>query len=360
MRDSTRSGGDPEGRRLARRRAALLSEAASVARLLEVLLKRAGFDSDIWELIKNLAQQEATELQRAQGRIESRKRFKHLSGHPMLDYRKLNLLFLDECGKSFAEPKTTGPHYFTLGAVSMAEGAVVTYIEASNELKQRFFGTTELTFHEPYMRFHDGPYYFGGDDAKQADFDAALRLLLETADFVAFGVGIRKDEFGRDFVETGIDPYLPTDAYAVAITMLLERYIDFLATLDDARHLGRVMFESQGPLEDALHQLEFARVLVEGSQWVPESAFRNYLETGLRFAPKTGSSPLEIADIVSRDLYEWLIQGCEGETKYWDLLRKKVYHRGDGQMGKFGIKVFPDSDIRERIEAHRNQCGAEN
>lgn len=28
-------------------------------------------------------------------------------------------------------------------------------------------------------------------------------------------------------------------------------------------------------------------------------------------------------------------------------------------MGKFGIKVFPDSDIRDRIEKHRQECGAE-
>ena len=26
------------------------------------------------------------------------------------------------------------------------------------------------------------------------------------------------------------------------------------------------------------------------------------------------------------------------------------------QMGKFGVKVFPDSDIREHVEAHRDWC----
>ena len=36
----------------------------------------------------------------------------------------------------------------------------------------------------------------------------------------------------------------------------------------------------------------------------------------------------------------------------------KIYRRGDGRMGKFGAKVFPDSDIRDRVEAHRIECGA--
>ena len=71
MTHSTR--GDPEGRRLARRRATHLSEAGALARALEVLLKRAAFDaSTCTELAKDIAHQEAIEVQRAAGRIESR------------------------------------------------------------------------------------------------------------------------------------------------------------------------------------------------------------------------------------------------------------------------------------------------
>jgi hypothetical protein len=27
-------------------------------------------------------------------------------------------------------------------------------------------------------------------------------------------------------------------------------------------------------------------------------------------------------------------------------------------MGKFGVKIFPDADVRERIDIHRRNCGA--
>ena len=37
----------------------------------------------------------------------------------------------------------------------------------------------------------------------------------------------------------------------------------------------------------------------------------------------------------------------------WDVWQSKIYSRDDAMMGKFGIKVFPDSDIRDRIENHR-------
>jgi hypothetical protein len=104
--------------------------------------------------------------------------------------------------------------------------------------------------------------------------------------------------------------------------------------------------------------LEYARLLIEGSQWVPDSAFRGWLEAGLRFQPKCGSDPMEIADMFARDLYEWIRDGCQTKPKRWDLFSRKTYCRDDGAMGKFGVKIFPDSDIRAKVEEHRKACGA--
>jgi hypothetical protein len=252
--------GDPEGRRLARHRAMLLAEAGKVLQAAEALIRRAGFDADkCHDLIAELAKQEQIELQRSIGRIEPRKRFRKHSSQPLLDRRPRSKLFIDESGKSVVEP--INPSFFALGAVAFAEEKVDDYVVAADEIKRQFFGSIDLTFHEPAMRNHDGPYYFGGDTDKQRDFQQAVDYLVRASDFVAFGVGVRKTAFERDFVGAGIDPYLPTDAYSVAIVMLLERYIDFLATQTMPR-FGRAIFESQGPLEDVYHQLEFARTLL--------------------------------------------------------------------------------------------------
>ena len=193
---------------------------------------------------------------------------------------------------------------------------------------------------------------------KQREFDYAIDQLIDDTDFTVFGVGIRKNYFQQQFVDTGSDPYLPTDVYAVAIVLLMERYVDYMATAK-SELIGRITLESQGPREDAYHQMEYARLLISGSQWVTPAAFRSWPETGLRFVPKRGSEPTELADVVSRDLYEWIRSGCTGNPTRWKYLSRKVYCRGDGQKGKFGVKVFPDHDIRNLIEAHRRQYGAE-
>jgi hypothetical protein len=358
MADSLR--GDPEGRRLAQKRAALLAEAGQVARALEVLLKRADFDpEDVMSLIREMAEREQVELHKGYGRIEPRRRFRPHDSHPLLKRRPRSGLFIDENGKSHTEPLARErPTVFCLGAIAMPEDAIVDYCAAADEVKREFFGRTDITFHEPNMRRRENIYHFYGEGKRQLEFDEAIDRLVNDANFVAFGVGIRKEAYAEQFVEAGLDPYLPTDVYPLAIMLLLERYIDFLHS-EPVNRFGRVTFESIGTREDAEHQLEYARLLLDGSQWVPASAFRSWLETGLRFEPKAGSHPLELSDMLSRDLYEWVLSDCTKTPKRWELFSKKIRCRDDGRMGKFGVKVFPDSDIRERTIAHRAACGAD-
>ncbi len=138
----------------------------------------------------------------------------------------------------------------------------------------------------PKMRIRDGIFSFDGDTAKQAAFDREVDRLVGGTNFVAFGAGIRKDAFQEDFVATKINPYLPTDVYAVAIQMVLERYVDYLAVATREKPRGRLTFEAQGPREDAEHLMHYAMTLLGGTQWVPESAFQAKLETRVEFVPK--------------------------------------------------------------------------
>lgn len=347
-----KSQGDLEGRRVARRRSHLLAEAGRVSRTLELLLERASHPVDAARtLTSEIRLAEQTEALKAEGHVESRRRFKGGAVRtPAAPDRWL--LFVDESGRS----NRGHTDHFALGAVAMTGAEAERYRTRADDLKQRFWGHSGLTFHEPYLRHHDADYYFDGDEARQAEFDAAVDQLVRETDFVAFGVGIRKRAFS-DFVESGTDPYLPFDVYAVAIHMLLERFVDFRATSASERTRAKVLLEAQGPREDAEHQRVYADVLLHGTQWVPESAFQQWLETGVLFPAKHGSDPMELADMVSRDVYEWVEAGCAASPRWWALLSERVYCRGDRMQGKFGIKVFPDADIRDVIVAHRRSCG---
>ena len=129
------------------------------------------------------------------------------------------------------------------------------------------------------MRFRTGTFRLGGSREHQKAFDDDLDALLRATPFVAFGVGIRKSAFA-DFMASGTDPYLPTDVYAIAIQLLLERYVDYLAMSARDEPMGRLKFESQGATEDAHHARDYVAALVDENPVIVAVASVNGLKQG--------------------------------------------------------------------------------
>ena len=147
------SAGDPDGRRLARKRAALLAEAGLVARSLGVLLRRSGHaDPDIEQLCKDLKASERAELQRGYGHLAPRSRYKGNAPHPLIGKHLTDLLYLDESGRSVPEPNQPNADYFALGAIALDDTARDDYCQRADVIKQAFFGRVDFALHEPYMR----------------------------------------------------------------------------------------------------------------------------------------------------------------------------------------------------------------
>ena len=231
----------------------------------------------------------------------------------------------------------------------------MSYEEESDALKRRFFGRTDITLHEPLMRTHRQDFSFGGDEKRQHEFQDAVDELVASAEFAAFAVGIRKWELIAG--EEHQNSYLPRGAYEIAMQLLLERYIDYLHH-DDQDWRGRVTLEAQGSREDAEHQQAFVELLLQGTQWVPDSAFRSYLETGLRFVGKDGSHPTELSDMLARDVFEWIRSDCERQPSRWPIFEEKFYRRGDLRSGKYGLKVFPAAGVGQQVELQRDRMRA--
>ena len=349
--------GDSSGRLIAQQRAQLLSEAGLLSELLQTAMERAGAslsEIDAVAVIKReLQDKEQAELLRAHGRIEGRERFRKRggSGNPVADRWPTHVLYVDESGR--ADPASGIEESFVLGAVAMSEEDRRAYAEAIDDLKHRFFGTTEVSFHETKVRSRDGVFGFSGNAAKYTDFITARDVLIDRLNFTAFAAGIRKGVFVKEYRGASPDPYMSIDVYPLAIKLLLERFLDFLAFLSSPRS-GAVTMESQGAKENAEHQLTVAETLLRGTQWISEAAFRKFLLPGVLFQPKGGTSPLELSDMLAYDVAEWMNSNCKMEPARWDLWGRKLYRRGNLRHGKFGLKIFPTTGIDAEVEAHRD------
>lgn len=354
-----------ESDRERRQRAWVLHEARRAAQRLETLLQRAGAVDQVGfeqvkEQIIELAEQAEPALR--DHVVDPRKTYYDVKD-PKEERPRIDLC-MDESGNASPFNVAAATRWFALGAVAITAEARHRYREEADALKQEFFGHTAVVFHEPHMRQGEKEFRFDGNKNKQQKFCAAVDDLIRGTEFVAFGVGIRKRQFQNQYVNTGQDPWLPRDIYELALLLLLERFLDYLnsdATMprSERRPIGTITLDAQWPKADAEHQLAIAETLVHGTRFISGEPFQNDILPGVSFLYKTeqSSHPLELSDRVARDVYEWIREDCQ-ETKRLggplDVISEKFYRRGNLKQGKFGLKVFPDTDIRERIEAHRD------
>lgn len=257
-------------------------------------------------------------------------------------------LFLDESGDAATGKGATD--WLGLSGIAMTSADQAAYVDAADALKRRFFGEANLTFHEPQMRHRQGRFSFEQDHAKQRAFSEALSQLADEAEFVAFGVGIRKAELVRlAEAEPEVRPF-QIDIYGVAIHLMAERFVEYLAPRSKRPAQGTFVFEAQTRHEDARHQRSLIETLLGGSPGIAQPAFVRHIEPGAKFVPKQGSHPTELADMLARDIFEWLKSDCTAEPARWPIWQRKFFARDDLARGKFGLTVFPEADIRQQIK----------
>lgn len=316
--------------------------------------------ADAHDLAARISHEERAARHRADGRVEGRRRYKRSSGsgNPLRDDRPINLLTVDESGVPHSQTASGGGDWFALGGVAMSQEEAARYRDAADRLKLEFFGRTDVTFHEPLMRRYRQDFSFDGDERRRRAFSAAIHELVATSDFTAFAVGIRKRTLRDELGGSDSDPYLPPGIYSIAIHLMLELYVDFLAH-ELSEPMGRVTWEAQGPREDAEHQRDFIDTLLGGTRRTSESAFRRFLEPGVSFVPKSVSHPLELSDMLARDVFEWIRSDCLAEPPRWSIFGSKFYRRGAPASGEFGLAVFPDRGIQAQMQAWRERIFAE-
>jgi len=341
---------DPEAKRLARARAAQAEEALQLLALAQrrvVSLEDDALRNALDGLRRDLRRRFEADESRGGGHLEPRKKYKGRSQHLALEHgRGVITLYIDESGKP--QRDLDQPH-FVLAGVAMDDDAAQAYVEAANTLKRNYGLPPSLCLHAPQIEKGVDDFAFGNDACIQAAFRQELDRLVASTDFRLLGAVIRKDKLAQLLSEGTEFPNLPPGLYEMALTFLAERFVDMLHADQVLKPCGRLVFESIGNLEDALHQRAFADLLIHGTEFVSDGCFRGWLRPGCEFRTKDGSHPIELADLAARALLNWTRAGFSIDHTFLNLWGPKISTRDEVERGKFGIKVFPDTDIRDKV-----------
>ena len=359
---------------VARERAGHLKHATDLARRLGEILEQTGdrkwtgFNT-VLPRIEFAADEASRSLEKPH---PSRETYRHDRPVDRLADRPVIYLFVDESGqdddvRKFAENND----FFTLGAIAISAEAHKQYQASAERLKRQFFEEDiNVVLHVTNLRqAMERPPGWKSEFTLKAGKSwsglvRALERLVKETEFTAFGIIIQKWVFHQEFTETGKDPFLPRETYDLALHLLLERFVSFLASTDNAPS-GSITLESQGPEQNARHQLSIAETIAYGTRWVSPLPLQRNIRPGVEFLNKQPSHPLELSDMLANLLYQLARNGFSakrpprlrqgGSTKLWETFCRKFYKGGDLRQGKFGLKVFPAGDLDDWLNDFREK-----
>ena len=335
----------PEDARAARTRLALAQEAILWLESGRRALFRLGRDTTAvdQEIDKLAGHVGYLNWKATGGRIEPRKTPKFDEKSTRDTYH----VYLDESGlRSMRDQTQFG--LFVVGAAVVRQQDLEGVIKPEAErLKVAFFGSTDVTFHEPSLRNHDSGFSFKQDALKQQEFCTEYRRLLAQWPFVSIAAVIDKEKLRSNYGGGSIDDYLPTTSYALAYHFVLERVCNLLHFEKNDGN-GAIFPERSGKREDAHLQLDHARLITEGSRYVSAAWFQHQFRPGLSFLRKGQDFGTELADVVARTIADHFKAGDGAAC--WAELQPKLFsgHMDRIEPGeRWGTyKVFPALEVQ--------------
>lgn len=176
-------------------------------------------------------------------------------------------------------------------------------------------------------------------DSELPERCSQINDLFESLPFDYLAATCDKVAHRRQYGESLVNQFLPTDLYQMAFIFVVERFIAFLEE-DDAN--GEIHIERRGRKEDASLARVFATLLTDGTEYYKEWRFGDRLVPSLRWFTKDDrKAGLQIAD-----WYNWALsrkmRGDAGVAREFEFLKIRFWRgKNAGNPGQVGLKTWP-------------------
>ena len=194
--------------------------------------------------------------------------------------------------------------------------------------KFAYFGHDIVVLHEHEIRKQKPPFSFLQNRERRSTFMDRLTRLIEKSEFSIVAAVIDKlrltEAYGR-----------PTNPYELALCFCMERASAFLRDRGQERKTTHIVVERRGRREDDELELAFRRTRDGVNQWGKMPGFE------IVFANKTtNSAGLQIVDLTARPIGRHVLNASQ-PNRAWEIIEPKLRRSPRGQVGGWGLKVFP-------------------
>jgi len=243
------------------------------------------------------------------------------------------VLFMDESGDhNLANVRKDFPVFCLTGCVFEKEYYKQVARPSVEDLKQRFWGRTDVILHSSEIRKQKGAFSFLGDEDKRREFYEAINNLIENLQFTALAAVILKNKHNQRYGDVARNPY------HLSLEFMVERYSMFMHRRSRFE-TGYMMAESRGKNEDAQLKNEFDHYLKFGTR------YQNDLGNITNFwmeKKQANIAGLQIADLLAYPIAAKVLRP-KAENKAFEIIAPKIDHKPaqNTKILGYGLKIFP-------------------
>jgi len=243
-------------------------------------------------------------------------------------------MFVDESGDhNLQNIDDNFPLFCLCGCVFEKEYYSATARPLIDNLKIRFWNSTNVILLSRDIRRQQGAFYFLKDRDRREEFYEALNELMRRLEFSIIAIAILKREHLAQYGDRARHPY------HLSLEFMMERF-GLTMRRSGRSNEGHIIAESRGRVEDELLKEEFFRLKAEGSDY---QSFEG-ITTLWTEKKRKNIAGLQIADLAAYPIARKILDPTGAQLSF-DVLRAKICHK-PGQASRilgYGVKIFPQA-----------------
>ncbi len=242
-------------------------------------------------------------------------------------------LFLDESGHHGLKKINQQYPILLLCGCLIEEKSYQKLTKDVNELKQKYFKTTNVILHSRDIRKWQKDFKILGDPKLRHEFYSDLDQIIERAEFFIIASAILKNKLINQYGPRADNPY------DLSLTFILERTI----FLTDRLNCNKVeiIAEARGKKEDANLHNQYQIILANGTEFVGSKRFKKKFPEIDFKRKKENIVGTQLSDLVAYPLATKILYP-DRENLAFRVIEPKIYRQfPDGDYLGYGLKIFP-------------------
>lgn len=241
-------------------------------------------------------------------------------------------IFLDESGDhNLRVIDPNHPVFALIGCIFEDNYYKNTAIQKVNELKIKYFNSTEVILHSRDIRKQESKLFLVlRKKEMRENFYQDINDLFADLYLTLLASVIDKKRLKEQYGDRSDNPYY------LSLGFIMERYAIFLREKGET---GLMIIESRNKVDDELLYIAYSKIMLQGTGFLRSDEFQKRIKDLIFIPKKENETGTQLADLAAYPIATHILPNRD--KKAFQVLKIKFRKSRTGEIIGYGLKIFP-------------------